>query len=250
MFLNKPRLALIGYGKMGRAVEVAARAGGFEIASILDIHNNAHGEGLTETALAGIDVGIDFTTPQQVIDNIRRVSHGRKCLVVGTTGWYDRLEEVKQWVDEAGIGMVYSPNFSLGVNLLFKLTAYAGEMINRLIEYDPFILEMHHNQKADNPSGTALQLGRILLASVKRKENLLTTAATGVIPPESLPVASVRAGHFFGSHTVGFDSPNDTLEIKHTARSRGGFAAGALLAATWIQGRRGVYEFSNILNEL
>src|SRR5262249_11312175 len=136
-----------------------------------------------------------------------------------------------------------------GVNLLFKLTAYAGKLINRLADYDPFVLEMHHNQKADSPSGTALQLGRILLDTVERKKTLLTTAAAEKISPERLDVASVRAGHFFGTHVVGFDSAVDTLEIKHTARSRRGFAVGALLAATWVAGRKGVFNFADILGD-
>lgn len=248
MSLSKPRLALIGYGKMGRELEAVARDGGYEIACILDVHNNAHGEGLTEAGLAGVDVCIDFTAPSQVMDNIRRVAACRKHLVVGTTGWYDQLDAVKSIVEAADIGLVYAPNFSIGVNVLFKLTAYAGRLMNRLAEYDPFVLELHHNQKADSPSGTALQLGRILMETVERKKTMLTTAAEGAIPPDSLHVASVRAGHFFGQHVVGFDSAFDTLELQHTARSRRGFAAGALWAAAWVPGRCGVFRFSDILD--
>ena len=175
--LSKPRLGLVGYGKMGRELEEAARAAGFEIGCILDIHNNAHGEGLTESGLAGVDVCVDFTTPSQVVDNIRRIAACRKDVVVGTTGWYDQLETVRQIVTAAGIGLVYAPNFSIGVNLLFKLTEYAGKLVNRLADYDPFVLELHHNQTADGPSGTALPLGRILLDTIERKKTLLPTTA-------------------------------------------------------------------------
>jgi len=244
---STPRLALVGYGKMGRELEQVAGERGFEIGAVLDVHNNAQGEGLTEAGLAGVDVCVDFTAPTTVVDNIRRIAACGKDMVVGTTGWYDQLDAVRRVVADAGVGLVYAPNFSVGVNLLFKLTEYAGRLVDRLAEYDPYVLELHHNQKADSPSGTALQLGHILLGAVGRKQTLRTTAAEGPIPPESLHVASVRAGHIFGRHTVGFDSPFDTLELTHTARSRRGFAAGALLAAAWVRGRKGVFHFADVL---
>jgi 4-hydroxy-tetrahydrodipicolinate reductase len=220
-------LALVGYGKMGRMVEQAAAREGVEVVTILDPITGSRGK------LSDADVCIDFTEPGAVIENIRAAAAARVGMVVGTTGWLDRLDEARLLVEESGIGLVYGSNFSVGVNLMFKITRYAAELFSRFPSHDPFIEEAHHKFKKDAPSGTALSLKQIVESEYDRE----------------IPTSSTRAGYFPGAHTVGFDSEADTLQIVHTARSRGGFAEGALLAAMWIKGRKGFYEFSQIIDE-
>jgi 4-hydroxy-tetrahydrodipicolinate reductase len=221
------KLALIGYGKMGRMVEQAAARDAIEVVAILDPVAGSRGK------LADADVCIDFTEPSAVIENIKAAAAARLSMVVGTTGWLDRLDEARLLVEESGIGLVYGSNFSIGVNLMFKITRYAAELFSRFPSHDPFIEEAHHKFKKDAPSGTALSLKRIVEAEYHR----------------DVPTSSTRAGYFPGAHTVGFDSEADTLKILHNARSRAGFAEGALLAAKWIEGRRGFYEFSKLVDE-
>ena len=221
------KLALLGYGKMGRMVEEAAEREGAEVVCVIDPIAGSRG------TLSDADVCIDFSDPSAVIENIKVAAPGRIAMVVGTTGWYDRLEEARQLVERSGIGFVYGSNFSIGVNLMFKLTGYAAELFSHFSSHDPFIEEAHHKFKKDAPSGTALSLKRIAEEKYKR----------------DVPTTSTRAGYFPGWHRLGFDSEADTLEIVHTARSRAGFAEGALLAAKWIVGRKGFYEFSQIIDE-
>lgn len=221
------KLALFGYGKMGRMVERAAAREGIEVVCVIDPIAGSRG------SLGDADVCVDFTEPGALIDNIKAAATARIAMVVGTTGWYDRLEEVRLIVEQSGIGFVYGSNFSVGVNLMFKITRYAAELFSRFPSHDPFIEEAHHKFKKDAPSGTAIFLKRAIEAEYHRE----------------VPASSTRAGYFPGKHTVGFDSEADTLEITHTARSRAGFADGAVIAAQWISGRKGFYEFSEIIEE-
>ncbi|HXU36930.1 MAG TPA: 4-hydroxy-tetrahydrodipicolinate reductase [Blastocatellia bacterium] len=221
------KLALVGYGKMGRLVEQAAASEGIEVACVIDPVAGSRGN------LRDADVCVDFTEPSVVIDNIKAAAAARVSMVVGTTGWHDRIDEARRLVEESGIGFVYGSNFSIGVNLMFKIAEHAAELFSRFPSHDPFIEEAHHKYKKDAPSGTALSLKRIAEAKYAR----------------DIPTSSTRAGYFPGKHIVGFDSEADTLEIVHTARSRGGFAEGALLAARWIAGRKGFFEFSQIIDE-
>ena len=221
------KLALLGYGKMGRMVEQAALRESCDVVCVIDPICGSRGK------LSDADVCVDFTEPSVVIDNIKAASAARVSLVVGTTGWHSQLEEAKLLVEEGGIGFVYGSNFSVGVNLMFKITEHAAELFSRFPSHDPFIEEAHHKYKKDAPSGTALSLKRIAEAKYSRE----------------IPTSSTRAGYFPGKHIVGFDSEADTLEIVHTARSRAGFAEGALLAARWIVGRKGFFEFSEIIEE-
>lgn len=222
------KIALLGYGKMGRMVEEAARRRGHEIACVIDPGAGASGR------LEGSDVCVDFSEPGAVLGNIAKAVEARVPIAVGTTGWYDRIDEARRLVEEAGAGLVYGSNFSIGVNLMFKITRYASELFGQFSAYDPFIEEIHHKFKKDAPSGTALSLKRIVEAACGRE----------------VPTASTRAGHVPGTHSVGFDSEADTLTITHAARSRAGFAEGAVLAAEWIRGRSGFYEFIEIIDEL
>jgi 4-hydroxy-tetrahydrodipicolinate reductase len=228
------KIAIIGYGKMGRMIERLAIARGHEISGLFDIDNNIDGAGLTAEALAGTDVAIEFSTPETVVENIRRLVSLRVPTVVGTTGWYSRLDEVRNLVGKENGTLVYGANYSIGMNIFFKIAQQAAGLFARYREYAPFLLEHHHQFKKDAPSGTALVISRLLRESY------------GDRTPEAV---SIRAGYVPGTHEVGFDSEADTITLTHTARSREGFAAGALLAAELIIGKQGVYEFSELLFE-
>jgi 4-hydroxy-tetrahydrodipicolinate reductase len=228
------KIAIVGYGKMGRLVEQVATARGHQVVARFDIEDNERGEGLTAERLAGVDVAIEFSTPEAVVHNLRRLITLGVPAVVGTTGWYEHLDEVKKLVAERGGALIYGANFSVGMNLFFKIARYAAELFARFEEYDPFLVEHHHKFKKDAPSGTALVIERLMRTSY------------GDRLPKAL---SIRAGYAPGTHEVGFDAEADTVLLAHTARSRQGFAAGAVFAAEQIRGRRGVYEFPEILFE-
>ena|SRR5437867_4794312 len=233
------RIALLGYGKMGHEIEAAARGQGETIAEIFDIDRLPDADSIRD-----VDVCIEFSTPQSAIDNIRVALQARKDIVVGTTGWYDRLPEIRGDVTESGL--IYSSNFSLGVNIYFRIVAAAAALMENASDYDPFIHELHHRQKADSPSGTALRLAEILMNRIGRKSVLATGRADGRISPNALHVTSTRVGAVAGIHTVGFDSEADLIELTHAAKNRRGFALGALRAARWIRGKKGVYTMDDV----
>lgn len=226
------RIALVGYGRMGKMVEQVATARGHEISAKFDINNNIAGEGLTEESLKGTDVVVDFSVPDAVLENVKKVLSLGVPVVVGATGWQANLDEVKELVAEQQGALVWSANFSLGVNLFFRVVKYAGELFSRFAEYDPFILEHHHKFKVDAPSGTGWILERELAGSYDRKI--------------AAPV-SIRAGFEPGMHEVGFDSEVDQIVLSHRARSRQGFAVGAVIAAEMIVNKKGCFEFPELL---
>ena len=225
------RIALFGHGAMGRVVEESARAAGHEIGAILTSVNVADAPRL----LPGHAVAIDFSGAAGVLAHVEAAVTAGVPLVQGTTAWQPDEARVRQVVQAGGGALVYGANFSIGVNLFYRLVAGAAHLFRRDSGYDPFIEEAHHARKRDAPSGTALALQGILCREL------------GV---ESVPIASTRAGHISGTHRVGFDSAADQVLLVHTARSRTGFAAGALLAAGWIVGRRGMYAFPDALDDI
>ena len=228
------KLALIGHGAMGQLVERLALAEGHEVATVLARRESSfRAEELAEI-LGGHDAVVDFTVAEAVPRHAEACALARVPLVEGTTGWHASLEEVRGTIERADGALIYGANFSVGVNLFYRIVARAAELFRGFDDYAPFIEEAHHSRKRDAPSGTALRLRDILAASYD----------------SDIPVASTRAGHIPGTHRVGFDSQADQILLAHTARSREGFAAGALVAARWIQGRRGVYEFSETLDEI
>ena len=218
------KIALFGRGNMGRLVDDACRRRGWNVVCVRT-------RSVREGEVAGADVAIDFTEPAAVIGNVANAASARVPIVVGTTGWYDRLDEAKRVVGDAGTALVYGSNFSIGVNLTFELVEEAARLFGSVGQYDAFIDEAHHRRKKDAPSGTALTLKRIV--------DRVTGAST--------PVASLRAGYIPGTHTIGFDSEVDTVTITHTARGRGGFVEGALAAAEWVIGKQGVFEFPDVI---
>ncbi|MFN7930155.1 MAG: dihydrodipicolinate reductase C-terminal domain-containing protein [Blastocatellia bacterium] len=226
------KIAIIGYGRMGKMVEQAAHARGHEVVAKFDVDNNVNGEGLTTESLAGVDVAIDFSVPDAVLPNMQKLLALGVPTVVGATGWYEKLEEVKALVVAYEGALVWGANFSIGVNLFFKVIRYASELFARFEQYDPFIIEHHHKFKLDAPSGTAFIIERQMRESY------------GERTPKSL---SIRAGYQPGMHEVGFDSEADFLSFSHTARSRQGFAVGAVVAAEMIVERKGCFEFPELL---
>jgi 4-hydroxy-tetrahydrodipicolinate reductase len=225
------RLAIVGYGKMGRLIEQLAPQYDFEVALKLDEYNNANGAGLTAENFRGIDAAIEFSTPAAVAANVAGVAKLGVNLVVGTTGWLGHLDAVRQTVKANGTGLVWSPNFSIGVNVFFKLVAEAARLLDAEPEYGAWAWEIHHSAKKDAPSGTLLKL----VEEMKKAGY-----------SRGIDVGSNRAGAIPGTHEIGFDSAADTITLRHTARSREGFARGALKAAQWVVGKEGFYEFSEI----
>jgi 4-hydroxy-tetrahydrodipicolinate reductase len=233
------RVAVVGYGKMGHEVESVLHERGHETAAI----------DLDESYPSGCAVGIDFTQPDAVVANVERALAAGSSYVVGTTGWSDKLGEIRSVVARAGGGLVYAANFSIGVNLYYRVVRDAAALLARFPDYDPYVLERHHRLKKDAPSGTAKVLADIVEATKGARLRAVTSFA-GAIPEDAFHVASVRAGGIVGDHTVGFDSGGDEILIEHRARSRRGFALGAVLAAEWIATRKGVHTFEAVLDDL
>ena len=228
-------LAIVGYGKMGRLIEQYAPQYEGQVRLRLDIDNNAKFEGLTKDNFCGIDAAIEFSTPSSAPENIERLAQLGVNAVVGTTGWFGELERARKAVERAGTGLVWSPNFSVGVGIFHQIVAEAARRMARQPDYGAWAWEIHHATKKDAPSGTLLALVETM------KQN-------GYSKP--VDTSASRAGAHPGTHEMGFDSAADTITIRHTARSREGFARGALRAARWIVGKKGFFDFREIVNEL
>jgi len=231
------KLALFGHGGMGSLVEARAKEAGHDIAAIFTDRDAARGWEDLARSLQGADVAVDFSVGSAVPDHVRACVKAGVPLVEGATGWQARLGEVRDIVERGKGVMVYGANFSVGANLFYRVVATAAAEYARDPAYAPFLEEAHHARKKDAPSGTALKLKGIV---------------AGAYGGRDVPVTSTRAGHIPGTHRVGFDGPADQIMLTHTARSREGFAAGALLAAQWIAagGRHGVFEFTEVLDEI
>jgi 4-hydroxy-tetrahydrodipicolinate reductase len=223
------RIALIGFGVMGQLVAAEARKAGDEIGAVFTSR-----EGVVTEKIQGHDVAIDFSVGDAVLKNIEACARAKVPLVEGTTGWKQHESKAKQIVSEHSGAMVYGANFSIGVNVFYRIVKHAAALFAAVDGYAPFIEEAHHNRKRDAPSGTALKLRDLM------SEHLAA----------DIPTSSTRAGYIPGTHRVGFDSEADQVLLTHTARSRQGFASGALLAAHWITGRTGVFEFGEVMEEI
>jgi 4-hydroxy-tetrahydrodipicolinate reductase len=228
------KIAIIGYGAMGQLVAKLASEQGHQVALTFDVDDADRGVEDLANALLGCDVAIDFSVADTVLKNAEACARAGVPIVVGTTGWQSQVDDVQRIVTEHSGALIYGANFSVGVQVFYRIAARAAELFRDLDSYDAFIEEAHHKRKRDAPSGTAIQLKEIVAAGLGRE----------------VPVASTRAGYIPGTHRLGFDSAADQITLTHTARSREGFAAGALLAARWIVGRKGVFEFSEVFEEL
>lgn len=243
-------IAIIGYGKMGHEIEKAARAKGINVRTIDPSEPSANYKQISDESMNGVDVCVDFTHPDSVIGNVEKISKFKKNIVVGTTGWYNNMDKVKKIVENAKIGLIWSGNFSIGVNIYFRVIENAARVINKFNDYDLFVHEFHHNKKADSPSGTAVMIGKILVDNIERKKKIVTEELKRKIDPDELHISSTRCGTIPGTHIVGFDSSADTIELTHTARSREGFALGAVTAAQWIQGKKGFYDINDMMKSI
>jgi 4-hydroxy-tetrahydrodipicolinate reductase len=219
------KLAIVGYGKMGRMVETLAPEYGFEVAARVDVKDDMK-------MAQGCDVAIEFSTPDAAVGNVEKLAALRVPVVVGTTGWLAEMERVRAAVEAGGIGLVWSPNFSIGVNVFSRLVKEAARLLRDEPQYGAWAWEIHHSTKKDAPSGTMFKLVEDMKSAGYAR---------------GIDVSSSRAGAHPGTHEVGFDSAADTITLRHAARSREGFARGALKAAQWVPGKQGVFEFGDVL---
>lgn len=228
------KIGLLGYGAMGRLVDDLARAKGHEIVLTIDIEDAGMSAGELATRLGACDVVIEFAIAGAVRKDVEAAAKAGVPIVVGTTGWQSQVDEIRRLVEQHNGALVYGANFSVGVQVFYRIASRAAELFRDVDSYDAFIEEAHHKRKKDAPSGTGVQLHNLVTEKLKR----------------DVPVSSTRAGYIPGTHLVGFDSVADQITLTHTARSREGFATGALMAASWIVGRQGVYEFADVFDEI
>ncbi|MBP8824751.1 MAG: 4-hydroxy-tetrahydrodipicolinate reductase [Flavobacteriales bacterium] len=236
------KIALYGYGKMGKAVEQAALARDHQVVLRVDQHNAG-------TPPSGADVAIEFSRPEQALANMRLCMDHQVPVVVGTTGWYDRLEEVKGMVKDRQGSLLWASNFSIGVNLFFKLNRQLAELMRGQLGYTGQVEEIHHVHKLDAPSGTAISLAKDLIAANNRYTGWTLQQPNGpAAAPDQLPIISQRSGEVPGTHVVQWMSDEDRVTITHEAFGRQGFATGAVVAAEWLRGRTGFFTMDDVLH--
>ncbi|MBB3058913.1 4-hydroxy-tetrahydrodipicolinate reductase [Mucilaginibacter gotjawali] len=246
------KIALLGYGKMGKIIEKIATDRKHEIVLKIDYNNL---DELTTENLAKADVAIEFSTPGTVLGNIKQCFNAGVPVVVGTTGWYNQLPQVKQICEDGGHTLLYASNFSIGVNVFFHVNKVLAKLMNNYPYYDVQVEEIHHVQKLDSPSGTGITIAEGIIENLDRKKewvNVLTTdgdeTADDNIAADQLLIESFRIDSVPGTHTVLYDSEVDTIEFKHTAHNRNGFAVGAVMAAEWISDKKGFHSIEDMFN--
>lgn len=256
------KLALVGYGKMGHMIAKACEARGHEVACSVDLFapdatcvTSDHSVMVRAIRDSGAEAIIEFSHPASVMGNIRSLVPTGLPLVVGTTGWKDNLDEVTELVGRSKARLLHASNFSIGVNLFYRIVAEAARLVSEFEEYDTAIFESHHNQKVDSPSGTALDIAQKILANMPSKKRIVADPFDRKPEKDELHVASVRVGSVPGTHTVWFDSPADTIELTHTVRTRDGLAMGAVRAAEWLASAdrgavSGVFTMQDVFDSL
>lgn len=243
-------VALVGYGKMGKTVEKLLLEKKIVPKAIIDpFSTESMYKEVDNHSLKNIDVVIEFASKEKLLERVKCYVENKVNVVMGTTGWYDSIEEVKKIVGNK-IGFIWSGNYSIGVNVFFKIIKEASKIFNKLGIYDPLLYEIHHNEKKDSPSGTSKMIEKILLEELNSKKRIVEEKLDRKIEKEEIHSASVRGGWIPGIHVVMFDSPDDTIELKHSARNREGFARGSILAAEWIYGKKGFFDINDFINEL
>lgn len=236
------KIALVGYGKMGKTIKQIARNRGHEIVSIIDVNNP---EDFESEAFKQADVAIEFTTPATAFDNYMKCFAAGVPVVSGTTGWLNRLDEVKRMCAEEGKTFFYASNFSIGVNIFFALNKYLAKIMNNFPSYDVRMTEVHHIHKLDAPSGTAITLAEGILDNLDRKERWTLETSE---KPTDLPIHAIREGEVPGIHEIIYESDADIISIKHDAKSRAGFALGAVLAAEFTAGKKGFLGMNDLFH--
>jgi 4-hydroxy-tetrahydrodipicolinate reductase len=238
------KIVLLGHGNMGR--EVKGLINESRNHQIVAINLQRVGDEIDEVVVKTADVVIDFTSPQIVLENIKRVAAIGTNMVVGTTGWYENLDEVEKIVKKSGIGLIYAQNFSVGANMFFQVVAHAAKLMSRFGNYDVYGFEVHHVGKKDSPSGTALRLAKEIMMNFPQKNVVQTEKLDRQINSEELHFASIRGGRNPGFHQVVFDSSADSITLSHAAHNRRGFAEGALLAAEFILDKKGLFTIDDV----
>lgn len=241
--LNTMKIALIGYGKMGKTIHRIAQQRGHEIVSIIDLDNQ---QDFNSDAFRSADVAIEFTTPSTAVDNYKKSFAQGVKVVSGSTGWTSHMAEIKELCDNTGATLFWSSNFSLGVNLFFALNKYLSALMNKFTEYVPSMTEIHHIHKLDHPSGTAITLAEGLIENVER----INRWTEKTPDTDELLINHQREGEIPGTHIINWDSPVDTITIEHKAKSREGFALGAVVAAEWAASHTGFLTMEQMMNEL
>jgi 4-hydroxy-tetrahydrodipicolinate reductase len=242
------KIAIIGLGAMGAKVKEVAEEYGHSVDITVDPKNEkATHKNIKEVDLSGVDLVMDFSSAPSVIDNAKVSASFGKNIIIGTTGWYEYLPEIEKIAKENNIGILWSANFSIGVNMYLEIVAKAAELMNKYDEYDVWGTELHHFNKADSPSGTAKELAKILLKNINRKTSVVYDKLDRKINPEEIHFSSTRGGIVNFSHTVGFDSFSDTITLVHSARDRGGYALGAVKVAEWLAGKKGFFNMNDFL---
>jgi 4-hydroxy-tetrahydrodipicolinate reductase len=240
-----PTIAIVGYGSMGKEIETLAKEQNYNIGAIFDIDSP-----LSSAGNYNFDIAIDFSLPEAVVSNVEILTSKKKSIIIGTTGWYSKIDKIRQIVEESGIGLVYGSNFSVGMQIFFRIVRKAASLLNNTQDYDIMLHELHHHKKKDSPSGTALSLAKIIQEEFHSKSKLLIDTSHGKIEPDQLHVTSTRGGEITGTHTIYIDSIADTIELTHRAKNRSGFAMGALMAAKWLYGKSGFYDFNEVFESL
>ncbi|HEX4850357.1 MAG TPA: 4-hydroxy-tetrahydrodipicolinate reductase [Puia sp.] len=235
------KLALVGYGKMGKAIEAIALQRGHQVKLKIDIDNAGE---LDKSHLSKTDVAIEFTGPHSAFDNIMKCLQAGIPTVSGSTGWLDRMEEVKHYCESAKGAFLYSSNFSVGVNIFFELNKRLAELMAPHVEYEVSLGEIHHTQKKDAPSGTAITLAEQIIQKVPSKKLWVNHISDN---PDELEIISDRIDPAAGTHKVKYSSSIDDIEMIHTAHNRQGFATGAVLAAEFIAGKKGIFTMRDVL---
>ena len=235
------KAAIIGYGKMGREIEKILIERGHDVTLVIDTDNAAD---LNAANLAGVDVALEFTMPSTAYANIRTCIENATPVVSGTTGWTDRLGELQQLCREKGGALFYASNYCLGVNLMFRLNRRLARMMERFDAYDVRIEEIHHTQKKDAPSGTAITLAEGIISEIGRKTGWVNEPSDDL---SQIVVTSLREGAVPGTHTVTYESDDDRIELKHTIKNRRTLALGAVVAAEFLCGKKGVYTMDDLL---
>ena len=240
------KVAIVGYGRMGKEIEKQALNSCISISKVID-SSLINSKDFKNINFSPDEIVIEFSAPKSIVSNIKILSDKGVNIVCGTTGWLDEIEKVKKIVKDAKIGFLYASNFSIGVNLFWEVIKFSSNLLNSFVQYDVFASEIHHKDKKDSPSGTALTMGNILLNNFSRKNSLVSKTLDRNILPNEIHLSSTRGGNVIGDHIVNYDCPDDYIEIKHSSRSRSGYALGAIECAKWLKGKEGFFGIEDYM---
>ncbi|MBP9792289.1 MAG: 4-hydroxy-tetrahydrodipicolinate reductase [Rickettsiales bacterium] len=239
------KIAIIGHGKMGKAVEQEAKERGIPVSRILNNINEIKNSNFSDDEIA-----VEFTAPDVCVENIKILTQKGVSVVCGTTAWYDKMPEISELVSKHNTGLLYAENFSIGVHAFYQIVAEAAKLFNDLSYYDVMVYESHHKNKKDAPSGTAKKVAEIICNNVGRKTQIAVGSFNRILSPEELHISSSRCGHVIGEHKVMFDSEYDSIEVNHFSKGRRGYALGAIKCAEWLYKKKGVFSINDYMSSL